>query len=168
MRPMLTLLAFALSTVAVAAPLPPTLSPLGKPLFEAKSSEEAAVALKRLKSQPFLEVLQRVANERGFRQAVNGRFRAEKVGDRRVRLIIEGVDAEKVRPLEEALVELMAGKIPDTDRQRFQQIYEETKRRMERLEQIGARLPPNFLEQERTRMEGYQYEVSPPVLRKLR
>jgi hypothetical protein len=90
------------------------------------------------------------------------------VGDRRVRLIIEGVDADKVRPLEEALVELMAGKIPDTDRQRFQQIYEETKRRMERLEQIGARLPPNFLEQERTRMEGYQYEVSPPVLRKLR
>jgi hypothetical protein len=176
MRPFLTLLALALPTIALtvaptitcAAPLPATLSPLGKPLFEAKTPEEAALTLKRLNSQPFLEVLQKMAFDRGFRQVVNGRFRGEKVGDRRVRLIIEGLDADKIRPLEEALVEMMAGKIPEADRQRFAQMYEEAKQRLERLERFGGRLPPNFLEQERTRAESYRNESSPPILRKLR
>ena len=168
MRLLLPLLAIVLPSLTLAAPLPATLSPPGKPLFEAKSPEEAAITLKRLSSQPFLEVLQRLANERGYRQAVNGRFRGEKVGDRRVRIVIEGVDAEKLRPLEEALTDMVTGKTPENDRQRMAAMYQEMKMRIQRLEQIGARLPPNLIEMERTRCEGYQNEVNPPVLRKLR
>ncbi|MFQ3651839.1 MAG: hypothetical protein SNJ75_16065 [Gemmataceae bacterium] len=168
MRLLLALLAVGLPNLAVAAPLPATLSPPGKPLFEAKSPEEAAITLKRLSSQPFLEVLQRLANERGFGQAVNGRFRGEKVSDRRVRIIIEGVEADKLRLLEQALTDMVTGKTPENDRQRLIIVYQEMKRRHERLEQIGGRLPPNFLEQERTRLESYQNEINPPILRKLR
>jgi len=168
MRSLYCLFVVAVPLLAQAAPVPATLSPPGKPLFEAKTPEEAAIALKRLKSQPFLEILQRLANERGYRDTVQGRFRGEKVGERRVRIILEGVEPEKVRLLEATLTEMMTGQTPEKERRALAAVYEEMKRRFDRLEQLGARLPPQLIEQERARMEAYQHEMHPPVLRKLR
>jgi hypothetical protein len=137
-------------------------------LFEAKTPEQAEIALKRLSSPEFLAILQRMANERGFREPVTGRFKGEKVGDRRVRVNIQGVAPEKIRSLEEALVELYSGKMPEADRQRLTQMSQQMREQMEKLKQLGARLPANFFEQQEKRLEPIAWELESAPLRKLR